>query len=65
MKKTTYKISGMNCASCATLIQIDLEDAGYKCSCSYATETLEIEGKHQVEKVMDIVKKSGYTLVIN
>lgn len=63
--KKTYKIKGMDCASCATLIQMDLEDAGHNCKCSYATETLEIEGEHEIQKVIDIVKKSGYTLVIN
>lgn len=52
----------MDCASCATLIQIDLEDAGYKCKCSYSTETLEIEGEHDIEKVTEIIVKTGYNL---
>jgi len=63
MKK--YKVQGMNCASCASLIQMDLEDAGYKCSCSYATETLTIEHEHEVEKIIEIVKSTGYTLQTN
>lgn len=63
MKK--YKIIGMDCASCATLIQMDLEDAGYKCNCSYASSELEVEGEHDIKKVIDIVKKSGYTLETN
>lgn len=62
--KAIYKISGMDCASCASLMQIDLEDAGYKCKCSYSSETLEIEGDHDIENVKEIVKKTGYTLVI-
>lgn len=61
-KKYSYKIIGMDCSSCATLIQMDLEDAGYKCNCSYISEELEIEGEHDIKKVIDIVKKSGYTL---
>lgn len=61
-KKYTYKIIGMDCASCATLIQMDLEDAGHTCKCSYVTETLEIEGDHDIKNVIDIVKKAGYTL---
>lgn len=65
MKSKIYKIKGMDCASCATLIQMDLEDAGYKCSCSYTSEELEIEGEHDIKKVIDIVKKSGYTLETN
>lgn len=62
LKKYSYKISGMHCASCATLIQMDLEDAGFTCSCSYASEQVEIEGEHDIKKVIDIIKKAGYTL---
>lgn len=61
----SYKIRGMNCASCASLIQMDLEDAGYKCKCSYATETLTVEHEHEVKKIIEIVKSSGYTLQTN
>ena len=61
-KLTTYKINGMDCAGCATLIQMDLEDADYKCNCSYASSELKIEGEHDIKKVIDIVKKAGYTL---
>jgi len=54
-----YKILGMDCASCASLLECDLEDAGIKCNCSYAKGTLEVEGKHDLNKVIEIVKKSG------
>ncbi len=64
-KKYNYKVIGMDCASCATLIQMDLEDAGYKCNCSYISETLVIYGEHNIKKVIDIVKNSGYTLKTN
>lgn len=60
-----YKIKDMTCASCASLIQMDLEDAGYKCNCSYATETLTIETEHEVKKIVEIVKNSGYTIQID
>ncbi|MEK7168520.1 MAG: cation transporter [Patescibacteria group bacterium] len=60
--KKTYKIKGMTCDSCAKMIELDLEDAGHICKCSYATETLEIEGDHDIKKVIDIIKKAGYTL---
>ena len=63
MNKVKYKISGMDCASCAAMIEIDLEDAGIKASCSYPKETLEIEGAHDTKKVIEIVRKSGYSLV--
>ena len=62
LKKYNYKINGMDCASCATLIQMSLEDAGYKSSCSYMSEEITIEGKHDIKKVMEIVKKAGYTV---
>lgn len=63
--KKTYKIKGMHCASCATLIQMDLEDAEINCICSYASERVEIEGEHDIKKVIDIVKNAGYTLETN
>ncbi len=62
MVNKIYKIEGMDCASCASLIEMDLEDAGIKASCSYPSETLEIEGKHDVKKIEEIIGKSGYTL---
>ena len=62
MKK--YKVLGMDCASCASLIQMDLEDAGYKCKCSYNSESLEVEGEHDVRTIEEIVIKTGYTLEI-
>ena len=43
--KKIYKISGFDCASCATMLEMDLEDAGIKCKCSYAKETLEVYAK--------------------
>jgi copper chaperone CopZ len=61
--KKIYKVSGMHCDSCATMIELDLEDAGIKnCKCSYKNGTLEIEGKHNLKKVNEIIKKAGYSL---
>lgn len=60
MKK--YKISGMNCDSCAKMIELDLEDAGIFCKCSYSKETLTIEEDHDKNKIIEIVNKSGYTI---
>ncbi|HUC95207.1 MAG TPA: cation transporter [Candidatus Saccharimonadales bacterium] len=61
--KKIYKISGMNCASCASMIELDLEDAGIKAKCSYLKSILEIEGKHDPKKVIETVKKSGYSII--
>lgn len=52
----------MDCASCASMIELDLEDAGIKCSCSYANSTLKIDKDHDPKKVTEIVKKSGYSI---
>lgn len=61
--KKVYKIKGMDCASCAKLIEMNTEDAGISCRCSYPKETLEVEGNHDPKKIEEIVKKSGYNLV--
>lgn len=61
-KVQIYKIKGFDCASCASLLEMDMEDAGIKASCSYQKETLEVEGDHDSKKIMEIVKKSGYTV---
>lgn len=64
MSKTkTYKIKGFDCASCATLLEMDLEDAGIKAKCNYPKETLEVTGDHDSEKLKEIVKKSGYNII--
>ncbi len=66
MTKKTYKVQGMDCPSCAMVIESDLEDAGIKCKCDFAKETLEVEIEHQEHelKVHEIVKKSGYQITI-
>jgi copper chaperone CopZ len=61
--KKTYKIKGMDCASCATLLEMDFEDVGIKASCSYPKETLEIDGDHDIKLVEETVKKSGYSII--
>lgn len=60
--KKVYKIKGFDCASCASLLELDLEDVGIKASCSYPKETLEVEGSHDEKKVIEIVNKSGYSI---
>ncbi len=63
MSKAIYKISGMDCDSCAKMIELDLEDAGIKCSCSYARSELTIKEEHEKQVVIDIIKKSGYNVI--
>lgn len=63
--KKTYKIKGMDCDSCAKMIELDLEDGGFKASCSYAKEVLEVElaNIEDEKEVSSIVKKGGYQLL--
>ena len=64
MMKKTYKVLNMDCASCALLIEGELEDAGINSKCSYAKQLLEVEGEHEEKKIKAIVKKAGYDLAI-
>ena len=64
MKRTKiYKIKGMDCSSCASLLELDLEEIGISGKCSYQKETLEIKGSHDHKKVADLVKKSGFEII--
>ncbi|KKR89362.1 MAG: hypothetical protein UU39_C0040G0003 [Candidatus Woesebacteria bacterium GW2011_GWD1_41_12] len=58
----TYKVEGMHCASCAAMIELDLEDIGVKAKCSYAKGTLDVEGEHDSKKIVEVVNKSGYSI---
>jgi len=61
--KKLYKIKGMDCASCAKLIELDLEDAGISAKCSWAKQTLEISDPDKLDKIKSIVNDSGYKLI--
>lgn len=52
----------MHCASCATMLEMDLEDAGIPAKCSYAKEELEVGDDHNKKKVVEIINKSGYAI---
>jgi copper chaperone CopZ len=60
---TKYKIKGMDCPSCATMLEVDLEEVGIKCKCSYQKEEIEVEEGHDKAKVIEIVSKSGYSII--
>jgi hypothetical protein len=44
------------------MIELDLEDMGIKSKCSYPNSTLEVEGGHDPKKIIETVKKSGYSV---
>ena len=65
MKSLKLKIKGMHCTSCAFNIDGELEDTeGIKSSqTSYARQETEVEfdeSKINMQKIIDIVKKTGY-----
>ena len=60
--KKTYKISGLDCPSCAALLECDLEDAGVKAKCSYPKSTVEVEGDGNFVNIKKVVEKSGFKI---
>lgn len=66
MANKIYKLTGMDCPSCAMLIESELEDAGIKAKVSYAKESLEIEDvdKESFHKLVKTVSDLGYKLEI-
>jgi copper chaperone CopZ len=68
MIKKIYKITDMHCTSCALMIEADLEDAGIICKANYAKGEVEVEmeeGKITSKKIIEIIKKSGYTAILS
>ena len=67
MTKKEYKVVGMDCPSCAMLIEGELEDAGVEnASCSYAEEKLLVEfDEEQIDetKIEEVIKQTGYSLL--
>ncbi len=63
MKNKTYKIEGMDCPSCAMLIESDLEDAGIKAKVSFAKcELCMVSEGGDEGKIREVVEKAGYKL---
>jgi len=65
MNKQSFKVKNMHCASCASLIELELEDIGIAAKCSYTKQTLEIvDNGADFKKIQEAVKKAGYELAI-
>ncbi|MCX6704926.1 MAG: cation transporter [Candidatus Woesebacteria bacterium] len=62
MPNKIYKITGMNCPSCASMLELDLKDVGVKAKCSYSKSTVEVEGDGNFVKIKKVVEKSGYQI---
>ena len=66
--KNIFKISGMHCASCATIIDLDLEDLkGIESAKTYyAKSELSVEYDEKLiseKEIITSIKKSGYSVV--
>lgn len=66
MIKKVLKIEGMHCTSCSMSIDMDLEDLEgiKKAQTSYAKQETEVEfdpEKVNLEKIIETIKKTGYT----
>lgn len=66
MTKKKFKICDMHCTSCAMSIDFDLEDIeGVKSAkTSYAKAETEVEfeeGKVDHNKIIEVIKQTGYT----
>jgi copper chaperone CopZ len=69
MKKVTFKISDMDCVSCAITIDGDLEDReGIKESkTNYAKAQTEVTfdpQKVSEKEIISVIKKTGYTAIL-
>jgi len=63
--RVVYRVKGMNCDACAKMIELDLEDAGYKATCNYANSLLEVheaDPNKDGERIKSILEKSGYQI---
>ena len=58
-----YKISGMNCPSCAMLIESEFDDLGIKTRVSFAKETIEIKDEnYNYKKIKEVLTSLGYSI---
>lgn len=67
-KTQTFKINGMHCSACATMIDLDLEDLPgvKKSTTSYAKQIAEVEFDSSLvpaETLKATIAKAGYDVV--
>lgn len=66
--KKIFKIQGMHCASCATMIDLDLEDLKgiIKAKTDYAKSELSVEYDEKLvseKEIIASINRSGYSVV--
>ena len=60
-----FKVEGMDCDSCAKMIELDMEDIGVDAKCSYPKELLSVEydeNKTREDEIIKVIKSSGYKM---
>lgn len=67
--KKIFKIQGMHCASCATMIDLDLEDLKgiIKAKTDYAKSELSVEYDEKLvseKEIIASINKSGYSVAL-
>lgn len=63
MKNKIYQIVGLDCPSCAMVVESDLQDAGIKAKVSYAKCEICLLCEYADEKkIQEVVEKAGYKL---
>lgn len=65
MIKKTFSIKGMSCNSCATAIELELENKVSSINVDFASEKAEIEfdpKKISEKQIRDIINKLGYNV---
>jgi len=65
--KKKLKIEGMHCTSCAMNIDFDLEDVRVKASTNYAKQVTEVEydeEKITLQKIIEVIKNTGYKAIL-
>jgi copper chaperone CopZ len=67
MKKKTFKLSGLHCASCNIVIEGELEDQlGVKAECSYHSQVVQVEfdpTKVTHDQIISIIEAQGYKVI--
>lgn len=66
MVRKSLKLSGLHCASCAMLVEGELEDIGVKAACNWPKEIVDVEydeGAIKDKDIKDAIARAGYSVV--
>lgn len=65
MSRKIYMVEGLDCQVCAYSIQMELENEGIKCLCSFPKQTLVVEdiNNNEEKKIKKVVESYGFELI--